>query len=75
MDRAAELWGESRVAGILGGFHMFQKSHRIEKTIEYFGKRNVRALYPCHCVSFPVKVAVSEASGYKGSCVGMALEF
>ncbi len=74
-ERAAELWGESRVAGILGGFHMFEKSRRLEKTIEYFRKRNVRALYPCHCVSFPVKAAMHEALGVREVGSGMALEF
>lgn len=58
IEYAKKITNEERVLGVLGGFHLFDLSPRLEKTIEYFQKNHIKNLYPCHCVSFQVKAEI-----------------
>jgi 7,8-dihydropterin-6-yl-methyl-4-(beta-D-ribofuranosyl)aminobenzene 5'-phosphate synthase len=58
MERSEEVCREQRIAGVLGGFHLFGRSRQLEKTIEYFETNGIRNLYPCHCVDFEAKAAI-----------------
>ncbi len=59
IEHAVEVTGESNVLGVIGGFHIFEKDERLDKTIEYFIKRKIENIYPCHCVSFKAKAEIN----------------
>lgn len=72
-EYAMEVCGERRIAGILGGFHLFDTDERLERTIEYLEKRKVRAFYPCHCVSFKAKAKMNEVLPVEEVGVGLRI--
>lgn len=46
-----------RLRAVIGGFHLMDRdSPAVEKTIDYFRDAGAVALYPLHCMSFPVQV-------------------
>lgn len=45
---------------MIGGFHLFEVNNRLEKTIEYFKKNDIKLLYPCHCVSLKAKIEMGK---------------
>jgi 7,8-dihydropterin-6-yl-methyl-4-(beta-D-ribofuranosyl)aminobenzene 5'-phosphate synthase len=55
IEYAKKVCHESRILGVLGGFHLFDKDHRLEETIRYLENCRIQALYPCHCVSLTAK--------------------
>ena len=54
-EYAKELCRDSRINGIIGGFHLFSEDERLEKTVDYLAKNKIKTLYPCHCVSLKAK--------------------
>ena len=48
--QAIEVCNDSRVLAVIGGFHLFDKN-QIDKTIEFFKKRNIKQIYPMHCLN------------------------
>lgn len=52
---ALSLTGETRIAGILGGLHLFETDAQAEFVLERLGELGVKKLYPCHCTSLAVK--------------------
>ena len=65
--------GERRIAGILGGFHLFETDSRLEKTVEYLAKLGIKSFYPCHCVSFRAKARMNETLPVEEVGVGLAI--
>jgi 7,8-dihydropterin-6-yl-methyl-4-(beta-D-ribofuranosyl)aminobenzene 5'-phosphate synthase len=52
-EYACKVTGE-RLYGVLGGLHLFEHNPKqVKGTIEYFRKKNIKHLYPMHCVDFP----------------------
>lgn len=72
IEYAKEVCRENRVLGVIGGFHLFEVTERVIKTIEYFKQNNIDELYPCHCTSFAVKAEIHKALPVKE--VGTGLE-
>lgn len=60
VDYARNVCRESRIVGILGGFHLFDVDNRLDKTIEFMKKARVGTVYPCHCVSLKAKARMME---------------
>jgi len=58
IEHAKRVSGEQRIAGVLGGFHIFDVSEQLAKTIDYFAANGIHTLYPCHCVSFAAKAEI-----------------
>ena len=58
IEHAKKVSGERKIAGVLGGFHIFEVSEQLTKTIDYFSANGIRTLYPCHCVSFAAKAEI-----------------
>ena len=73
-EHAKRVCGESRVCGILGGFHLFRVDERLRRTIDYFTENDIRILYPCHCVSFEAKAAIHAAIPIREVGVGLLLD-
>ena len=74
IEYAKQVTGEDRIAGVLGGFHLFRTGHRIDETIRYFEENNVKELYPCHCANFKCRAAINEVHPVHEVGVGMKLE-
>lgn len=72
---AKKITGEVKIAGILGGFHLFDINDRTEKTIEYLTKENIPVLYPCHCTSFNVRARLSNVANVAEVGVGLELNW
>lgn len=75
LEYAKQVCQETRILGIIGGFHLFEVNERTEQTIEYFKKNKVKALYPCHCTSFAVKAQIHRAIPVKEVGVGLELHW
>lgn len=59
---AQQVCGDTRIAGVIGGFHLLEMNDRVRHTIDYLSKlgSNCRCI-PCHCVSLHVKAAMLQA--------------
>ncbi len=60
IEHAKKVCQCDTILGVIGGFHLFDLSSRLDYTIDYFKKHNIKELYPCHCVSFQVKAAMHQ---------------
>lgn len=74
VEQAKALTGDDRIAGILGGFHLFDVDERLKQTIDYLESCNIRDFYPCHCVSLKAKAKMMEKLDVEEVGVGMQLE-
>ena len=74
VEQARAVCTEKRVAGIIGGFHLFHVDERLEDTIRYLRCHNADMLYPCHCVSFDVKAKMNETLPICEVGTGLVLE-
>ena len=59
--RARQVCGEERIAGVIGGLHLFDLDARLEGTIAALRAMEIPRIYPCHCVSLAAKCAMSRA--------------
>lgn len=74
IEYARKVTGEERVAGVIGGFHLFEADSRLEETISYLSSLEIKDLYPCHCVSLLAKARMIMA-GLNVTEVGSGLQF
>ncbi|MCE5219698.1 MAG: MBL fold metallo-hydrolase [Clostridium sp.] len=75
VEYAKEVCNDNRVLGIIGGFHLFEVSEQVSKTIEYFKENDVKELYPCHCTSFTVKAEIHKTLPIKEVGVGLEIQW
>ena len=73
IEHAKKVCNDTRITGILGGFHLFEVNDRLTKTIEYFQKSNIKTIYPGHCVSFQVKAQINKSIPIHEVGVGLEL--
>ena len=72
---AKQQTGESRVAGVLGGFHLFETGHALDDTIRTLKELGVQLVYPGHCTSLAVKAAFVSAFDAREVGVGLVLNW
>ena len=72
---AKEQSGQSRVLGLLGGFHLFEKGTTLDETIQTLKMLCVERVYPAHCTSLAVKCAFFAAFDTVEVGVGLTLEW
>ena len=58
IEQAKKVTGQSRVMGVIGGFHLRQLDERSKGAIAYLKNEDIPHLYPCHCTALSVKVAM-----------------
>lgn len=75
IEQAKAVTGESRVLGVIGGFHLFDVTDQVFQTIDYFKKNKITNLYPCHCTSFAVKAAIHREINIHDVGVGLELNW
>ena len=74
IEHAKKVTGIDKIAGVIGGLHLFEESDRLRKTVQYFKENRIERLYPCHCTSFAVKAAVHQEIPIHEVGVGLTLE-
>ena len=72
---AKQRTGESRVAGVLGGFHLFETGRALDETIRTLKELGVGMVYPGHCTSLAVKAAFVGAFDAREVGVGLTLDW
>lgn len=75
IEYAKKVCNDSRVLGVIGGFHLFNVNKQLEKTIEYISKNHLKEIYPCHCTSLSVKAEMYKVLPIKEVGVGLELEW
>ncbi|BDF03956.1 MBL fold metallo-hydrolase [[Clostridium] hylemonae] len=74
IEQAKDVCRCGRIAGVIGGFHLFDVDERLEDTIRYLRQTDAEMLYPCHCVSFAVKAKMNETMPVREVGTGMTIE-
>lgn len=74
VEYAKQVCNEQRIIGIIGGFHLFEASEQLTKTINYFVQNGIDNLYPCHCVSFMAKAEINKMIPIHEVGVGLSIE-
>lgn len=74
-EYAKEVCKDNRVLGIIGGFHLFELTEQVNKTIDYLKQNNITELYPCHCTSFVVKAEIHKVLPVKEVGVGLEINW
>lgn len=75
VEYAKKVCKDDRVVGIIGGFHLFEITEQVKKTIQYLKQNNVKELYPCHCTSFIVKAEIHKVLQVKEVGVGLEINW
>lgn len=75
VEYAKQVCNDNRVLGIIGGFHLFEVTEKVNKTIEYLKQNNLKELYPCHCTSFAVRSEMNKFLPVKEVGVGLELNW
>ena len=74
IEHARKVLREEKIAGVIGGFHLFEDDERLHKTIEYLKNCDIDQLYPCHCVSLKAKIEMGKQLEIGEVGVGMELD-
>lgn len=75
IEYAKRVCGEERIAGVIGGFHLFHVDERVQQTIQYLMENDIPYLYPCHCVSLYVKGEMLKQMDIGEVGVGLTLDW
>lgn len=75
VEYAKEVCKDNRVLGIIGGFHLFEVTEQVNKTITYLENNGVKELYPCHCTSFAVRAEMNKTLPIKEVGVGLEINW
>lgn len=73
VDYARQVLCEDRVAGIIGGFHLFEVDGRLKQTVSRLEELSPKVLYPCHCVSLRAKAEMMKSLPVEEVGVGLAI--
>lgn len=75
IEHAKRICCDDRIAGVLGGFHLFDVDERLIQTIDYLQRCKIQDFYPCHCVSLKAKAKMMEKLDVEEVGVGLKVEF
>lgn len=75
IEYAKQVCKDTRVLGLIGGFHLFEVDEQVSRTIAYLKQNNIRELYPCHCTSFAVRAEIHKALPVKEVGVGLEINW
>ena len=75
IEHAKKVCECDTILGVIGGFHLFEPSPRVDHTIDYFKRNQIKALYPCHCVSLNVKASMYQELPIHEVGVGLEIDW
>lgn len=73
IEQAVRITGRERIKGVIGGFHLFEDDEKLQRTIAYLEEKEIKLLYPCHCVSLKAKIAMAKRLPVREVGVGLEL--
>ncbi|SBV99015.1 conserved hypothetical protein [uncultured delta proteobacterium] len=73
IEHAKRVCGKEKILGVIGGFHLFEVSEQLTRTIRYFRDNGIDTLYPCHCVSFAAKAEIHKHIPVRDVGVGLEI--
>lgn len=73
-EYAKKVCNDSRLYGVIGGFHLFRDDARLRQTITYFQDNHVSALFPAHCVSLKAKSIMFNSLDIQEVGVGVVID-
>ena len=73
---AQKVCNETRVADIIGGFHLQNPDpDQLSNTIDFFSNLSPLAVHACHCTDLASKIALAKVVNIQEVGVGMGLEY
>ena len=75
IEYARKITSVSKVAGVIGGFHLSEDNTQTRKTIEYLANLDVKHLFPSHCTGLPALSAFYTRFGTRQVRAGDILTF
>ncbi|MDU2063302.1 MAG: MBL fold metallo-hydrolase [Sporomusaceae bacterium] len=76
IETAKKVCNDTRIADIIGGFHLLNPSQDLlDKTCEYMKKNNVTHIAPCHCTDLSSKVELAKNFSIQEIGVGFVREY
>lgn len=75
LEHAKKVTGESRIFGIIGGFHLKENNRQTHETITYLKDNKVKHIYPSHCTALPVLVEFYKQFGIREVKVSDVISF
>lgn len=76
VEYAKRAAGVEKVAGLIGGMHLFSgTSEQAARTVAYFAENVSGVIYPCHCTNLYAKAALMSKMQVKDVGVGLTLEW
>jgi 7,8-dihydropterin-6-yl-methyl-4-(beta-D-ribofuranosyl)aminobenzene 5'-phosphate synthase len=73
---AQKVCNETRVADIIGGFHLLNPAREhLAGTLDFFKKLAPQAVHACHCTDLESKIALSRVAPIREVGVGLALQY
>lgn len=71
IKQAKKITGINKIYGILGGFHLLDKSNEeIEQISQFFAQEKIEYLAPCHCCDLNSKLILAAKNKIEDICVG-----
>lgn len=71
IEHAKTLCGETRIADVIGGFHLLDApSALMTQTLQYLSAQSIRCMHPCHCTDLKAKIALSKILRVEDTGVG-----
>lgn len=74
-EYAMKVFDDTRICGIIGGFHMPKVNRQTEETVRWLSKLRPKNLRPCHCTCFHARAAIHSCVPIGDTCVADVLEF
>jgi 7,8-dihydropterin-6-yl-methyl-4-(beta-D-ribofuranosyl)aminobenzene 5'-phosphate synthase len=75
-EMARQVCGESRIAAVIGGFHLLKTGkYQLQQTINHLHKQFPKAIYACHCTDLAAKMKLAETLPIHETGVGLSLEW
>lgn len=76
IEYAKKICGDSRIADVIGGFHLLEPSdEQMNGTIDYFNNLDVKKIHACHCTDLYSKIKLSKVVDLAEVGVGLSLKF
>jgi 7,8-dihydropterin-6-yl-methyl-4-(beta-D-ribofuranosyl)aminobenzene 5'-phosphate synthase len=76
IEYAREVCGETRVADVIGGFHLLNPPERqLKGTLAYFESLQPAAVHACHCTDLHSKLALARLVKLEEVGVGLQLSY
>ena len=75
LEHAKMVTRESRLLGIMGGFHLKENNEQTKETIGYLKENKVKHVYPSHCTELPALVAFYNSFKIRLSQTGNVFDF